>query len=189
MTAPKWGGPWVGKVAAHGHWETPATEEIELQQVSEGVTLTGYYDWATGTTQQNDGFLSEGASIEGSQTGAGALAVAGHFGPIPEGTAGGYIGASLHVTITGVAEGIGGHVYTRASRGVGFYTADDHESPFSGTDNIGVPLGVAQLADVPALVFTVELWAISPTNLAVAGAITAISLAVTYQPPDVWVPD
>lgn len=215
MTAPKWGGPWIGKVAAHGHWETPDTVDLILDQVPESVSLAAYYDFlASGAVTQTDGFLST-AYVTNQEVGTsatGEYTVEGQFGPIPGGAVGTVVGANVNVSADGYAHaatppGLSGlfqvTLYTRRVSS-GDTTSDTQESPGSWGANNGVVLGVSDLADVPTVAILVGLrpqyqidpseWGIHPEKYGVglyemAAEITAITLTVTYQPPDVWVPD
>lgn len=214
MTAPKWGGPWIGKVAAHGHWETPDTVDLILDQVPESVSLAAYWDFlASGAVTQTDGFVST-ASVTNQEIGAsaaGEYTVEGQFGPIPGGAVGTVVGAIVNVSASGHAAavtppGLSGlfqaTLYTR--RVSGDTTSDTQESPGSWGANNGVALAVSDLADVPSVSILVGLrsqyevdpseWGIHPEKYdaglyEMAAEITAITLTVTYQPPDVWVPD
>ena len=196
MTAPKWGGPWVGKVAAHGHWETPATITLELAQVPESVTVSGNESFAgsLGSVTQTNGFLSSADGVSSWDTSYGTLIASGTFGPVPGDAVGQVVSSSrIHLTCSLYSRWAADQSHPQTVHVVmdsGMLI--NQASPYAGSVD-GDP-GGWQVEETAAQMFNVYLQPLfqgGQTNgtYELHAEITAISMTLVYQPPDVWVSD
>ena len=201
MTAPKWGGPWIGAVVPSGHWETPDVVTLTgLEQDPDSVTKNaqetpGVYDSPLGSWVPSSGFLGDGSGVNSLSVQGGAVDLQGLFAGL-SGLVGTLVAATVNITGTAsvVKDGVGDWGLVS----IGTYSPG--ASPFSGTvsaDQTGyIPVGYAlDLIGQYAYFFHVQAWSMGSDNGQPPGtvshnfAISAVTLDITYQPPDVWVWD